>query len=331
MRVFLIGDYRSGTGPANVTEQYKNHMERVMVQRMRAKPTRVLELLLKIPFCDVILLSGHSKQNTLSITIAHFFHKKAAFLMHGCVEHENAINGVPDPDMNATERRTLAEADAVYAVSEHFARWLKTNYPQYVDKISAVPNGIDLNGKADPDDGILREAHRVLSIGGGMPRKQIRYIAEAVMLLRQDPAFADTELVVIGDTGLDSDAINAFPCVKNLGLVPFARSMELLKSTALFVQNSCFETFGLAPVEALQMGTSLLLSKEVGALELFSGLQDGDLIENTRDPDEIAGKIRKLLESGNHDRLLSGIDAESVSWDQRCKLMTQKLQELING
>ncbi|MBP5384474.1 MAG: PHP domain-containing protein, partial [Lachnospiraceae bacterium] len=45
--------------------------------------------------------------------------------------------------------------------------------PQYADKISAVPNGIDLSPAETPVSGSERAMHRVISIGGGMPRKQI--------------------------------------------------------------------------------------------------------------------------------------------------------------
>ncbi len=328
MKIFLIGDYYSGTGPANVTQQYKNHIENILYQRMRKKAPRLLEMAVKILLCDVVLLSGHSKQNLYAVKMAKICHKKTAFLMHGCVEHENAINGVDDRDMTDTERRTMEGADAIYAVSEHFAFWLKEHYPQYADKISAVPNGIDLSPAETPVSGSERAMHRVISIGGGMPRKQIFYIAQAVMLLRQKSGFEDTELIVIGAEGLDTGKVNAYPCVKNLGLVPFERSMELLGSASLFVQNSCFETFGLAPLEALKMGDSLLLSKEVGALELFSDLREDDLIRNTRDPEEIAYKMKSLLEAGNHDRLLASIDTESVSWKKRSKLLVRKLGEL---
>ena len=148
------------------------------------------------------------------------------------------------------------------------------------------------------------------------------------MLLREDPAYADAQLTVIGDRGADSEAIDAYPCVRNLGLVSHERTLELLEETALFVQNSCFETFGLAPLEALSCGASLLLSKEIGALEVFDALRDEDLIENTDDAKEIAQKMKNLLETGNHDRLLSSIDTESVSWDRRCSLLMEKLQEL---
>ena len=161
-----------------------------------------------------------------------------------------------------------------------------------------------------------------------MPRKGIRHIAKAVMLLREDPAYADACLIVIGAGGADSDEIDSYPCVKDLGLVSHERSMELLGETALYVQNSCFETFGLSPLEALSCGASLLLSKEVGALEVFTRVEEGDLIEDTQDVAEIAGKIRTLLQQGNYDRLLSSIDTESVSWDKRCSLLTEKLQAL---
>ena len=247
--------------------------------------------------------------------------------MHGCVEHENAINRVPDEKMTREERETLKEADAIYAVSSRFATWLWERYPAYKGKISAVPNGIDLAEHAKEG---VRNAHGILSIGGGMPRKGIKTIAEAVMILRKDPAYADSVLTVIGAKGADSDAIDAYPCVRDLGLVSHERTLELLTETALFVQNSCFETFGLAPLEALSCGTSLLLSKEIGALEVFGETRDLDLIENVADPSEIAEKIKILLGQGNHDRLLSSIDTESVSWDKRCSLLMEKLQTLAN-
>lgn len=327
IKIFLIGDYRSGTGPANVTLEYKNRIPGVLLQRMRSKALRVPELIVKILRSDVILLSGHSRQNVLSLKIARRFHKRSAFLMHGCVEHENAINGVPDASMNETERKTMEGADAIYAVSAHFADWLKTNYPEHAGKISAVPNGMDLTAQSLPQTA-EKIKHRLISVGGGMPRKQIRYIAEAVMRLRQESAYADTELIVIGAKGLDTEAVNAFPCVRDLGIVSREKTMELLGSSELFIQNSCFETFGLAPLEALKAGTSLLLSTEIGATELIPGLQDGDLIRDTHDPEEIAGKIKALLENGNHDRLLSSIDTEYVSWNRRCDLLIRKLQEL---
>ena len=55
--------------------------------------------------------------------------KPCAYIMHGCVEHENAINLEPDETMSRIERQTLEMADIILAVSERFCLWLKEHYP----------------------------------------------------------------------------------------------------------------------------------------------------------------------------------------------------------
>ena len=97
----------------------------------------------------------------------------------------------------------------------------------------------------------------------------------------------------------------------------------------MFVQNSSFETFGLAPVEALACGCPILCSKEVGALELIDNMQSEDIIENYEDPDEIAGKIRYNLEHPNAGRLVAGLKQESHSWKERSRVLVSKLSELV--
>lgn len=327
MKIFLIGDYYSGTGPANVTLRYKDLIPGVIIQKTRNKAVRAFELLIKIMGCDVILMSGYSKQNVLSLKLARLFHKKSAYLMHGCVEHENAINGVPDEDMNRTERTVMQKSDAIYAVSSQFAEWLKNNYPEYKDKIYAAQNGLDKPAVSDAK--IARKPFQLITIGGGMPRKMIKYIAEAVMLLREEEEYYDLRLVVVGDKGLDTEAVNSYSCVSNLGLVDYETCMRLLDQSTLFIQNSCFETFGLAPVEALAHGDSVLMSKYIGALELFSHVEETDVISDYTDVNEIAGKIRQLLVCGNNERLMSSLDLESYSWEERARQLVRMLENLV--
>ena len=93
MRIFVIGDFRTGTGPANVTKEYLLRLPKNTGYLIgRGKLVRAIEIILKMPFYDVVLFSGHSKQNLLGLKWARRLKKKSAFLMHGCVEHENAIN-----------------------------------------------------------------------------------------------------------------------------------------------------------------------------------------------------------------------------------------------
>ncbi|MCR5356962.1 MAG: glycosyltransferase family 4 protein [Lachnospiraceae bacterium] len=328
MRVFVVGDYRTGTGPANVTKEYLLRFPRDTRRLIfSSKLLRAFEIIFKVPVSSVLLISGYSKQNLLALKWARVWHRPCAYLMHGCVEHENAINECPDETMSGVERKTMELSTAIFAVSRHFAAWLKLNYPEYSDKISPMINGVDtgrIYEAQDHDDGV-RDQHMIFTVGGGMPRKKIKHICEAVKVLN-DKAGSDVyRLVVIGDTGKDDDEINSYPFVENLGLVDSAEAGRLYDEAGLFIQNSCFETFGLAPMEALVHGCSILVSKEVGALELFEGLEDADIIRNWYDKAEIAFKAEKLLNKGNAKRLIMSFDKESSSWEARTMQLWENL------
>lgn len=325
MTLFVVGDYYSGTGPANVTLELINALpDDTLYQKYKNKLMRLAELYMKIPRADFVVMSGHSKQNLHAIRIADSKGIPTVYIMHGCVEHENAINGVTDESMNEVERATMEGADYILAVSEQFEAFLKEKYPEHADKISHLTNGIGtemfknvgrLTKSGDVPDGSEEMPYRLISVGGGMPRKRIVKICEALQLLINRGI--SLILIVAGDEGKDSDAINAYPFVKNIGLVDGERMRKNMQLSQLFIQNSCFETFGLAPLEALTCGCDVLMSKNVGAISVFKEgtIEPADIIENCEDPEEIAAKIECALLSSNHDRLLSGIDLEYNSWD----------------
>ena len=132
---------------------------------------------------------------------------------------------------------------------------------------------------------------------------------------------------MLGGEGLDTKAIRSYPFVQYLGVVNEKRVEEELGNTNLFIQDSCFETFGLAPIEALLRGCDLLLSRQVGALCILGQTRPEDVIEDDKNEKEIAEKIKIQMEGGNHYRLLSNIDKESTSWKARAK----ELQDFLTG
>ena len=334
MKVFVVGDYRTGTGPANVTKEYllrfpKNTRRLIF----SSKILRAAEIIFKMPGSDIVLVSGYSKQNLLAITWAKKLGKPGVYLMHGCVEHENAINECVDEQMSRVERRTMELSTEILAVSSRFAGWLKTYYPEFSHKTDTAVNGVDTRLLQDTCHSVgtdHRDPHMILTIGGGMPRKKIKHICEAVALLNRSEA-GKYRLVVIGDTGKDDDVINSYPFVDNRGLVDSALTQKLYKEASLFVQNSCFETFGLAPMEALMNGCSVLMSKEIGALELFKRVEDGDIIRNWYDEREIAAKIDRLMKKGNAKRLAEAFDRESASWETRTAELWHRLEQLTEN
>lgn len=330
LRLFLVGDYKTGTGPANVNQYYLRYLPAdTLRQRCWNKLLRVMEIAYKTMRAHVVLCSGYSGQNIICMKWARLTGRPAVYLMHGCVEHENAINGVPDAHMNEVERKTMALADEIWAVSEPFACWLREHYPEHKEKISAMENGVDWQELEQGNAAAagLRDRQRVISIGGGMPRKKIASICEGISYIH-DTTGVSLRLTVIGAQGKDTERINSYPFVDNPGLVSFDRTKALLGSAGLFIQNSCFETFGLAPLEALACGCDILLSRAVGLIPLFHTIRQEDIIEDWQDGEEIGKKILHVLEHGNHDRLMEGIDKESVAWETRTRQLLERLHRI---
>ncbi len=328
MKLFIVGDYYSNTGPANVTlryiEEYRKQGKpfRHLVSKNRV--SRALELPVKLIGSDAVVFSGYSRQNIYGMRLSHLLKKPCLYLMHGCVEYEDKINRVPDERMCRGERKMLSLADRIVAVSAEFEQWLKEHYPEYREKITHVTNGVDWD-KLEPSlRGEARRPHGVISVGGGMPRKRILNLCRALEELRKEEKYRDITLTVVGDSGADSVAINAYPFVKNLGIISHEELIREYWVHKLFIQNSVFESFGLAPLEALLCNCDVLISSVCGALSVFGAVEEGDLIRDPENTEELTEKIRALLEEENHTRLLVEIDRNATSWSARLR----ELEEL---
>ncbi len=327
-KLFIAGDDFSGTGPAIVTGALiKNAPSNTLSLKHKGKAGRALEIPGKIARCDAVLFSGFSKQNIYGMDLARLFGKKTAYLMHGCVEYENEMNRVPDKKMASLERKMLKKTDLILAVSRQFEEWLKENYPEYKDKISHLTNGIDWELMTESYGDEKRDTYGLITVGGGMPRKAIVNICKAVERLKTE-GYDKLTLTVVGDKGADTDEIMSYPFVKNEGLVSHERLMRLYQKSRLFIQNSRFETFGLAPLEALLTQTDILVSKKCGALSVIKKYEERDIINDTEDIDEIAQKIRWLLSGENHVRLICELDKESTSWKSRVKELMKIMKAL---
>ncbi|WP_231286967.1 glycosyltransferase [Aerococcus sp. Group 1] len=79
------------------------------------------------------------------------------------------------------------------------------------------------------------------------------------------------------------------------------------------MQNSYFETFGLAVLEALFNGNNLLISKNVGARDVLENLQNSDVINDNQNIEEITEKIKNILVNSNNRRLYNGLNQEKIS------------------
>ena len=327
-RLFIIGDQFSGTGPAIATEKLISSLPKgTLYLKSHSKALRAAEIALKLCFADAAIFSGHSRQNILGMKLAAALKKPSIYIMHGAVAYENKINRVPNKAMAADEIQMMRLADRILAVSPYFCDWLKVHYSRFASKTSYLMNGIDwdLSNVTAAPAPVSERPNVIVSIGGGMPRKNIVKLCEAIEKLRQEDDTKDLKLVVAGAQGADSRRIHSYSFVEDRGILSHEDTLALLRQGRIFVQNSVFETFGLAPAEALLSGADLLLSSHCGISAVIKGLEPNDLINDPNDSDEIALKLRLLLKSGNNSRLLKSIDRGETSW----KTCAWKLMRIV--
>lgn len=318
MKIFLAGDFYSGTGPANVTQNLiRTFPDQVTYQHYKSKLLRIPEIIIKTLTCHAVVYSGYSLQNILGIYVAKIFHKPSFYIHHGSIWYENQLNKVENAFMAAQERKILEHADYILAVSNPFKDWMKKQYPEFNDKIYALTNGIDWDTLEKHSASHRQKNNWILSVGGGTPCKNILSVCHAINLIYTEYPSCDIQLVVLGSPGYDSAQINQFPFVKNMGVLEYKKTLNLMRQSKLFIQNSRFETFGLASIEALISGCSLLLSKNVGALSIIEQAQSCDIIEDTDNIVELKNKIIYSLNHSNQERLLSSIDRKKTSCEAR--------------
>ena len=99
MRILLVGEYRYNMGPANVNKKIIEHMTgdfsyiKFQWPKGLDKILNVLELLVKMCFSQVIIVSVTSRIGHIAGRLCHLLHKDLIFIMHGCAEYEYKING----------------------------------------------------------------------------------------------------------------------------------------------------------------------------------------------------------------------------------------------
>ena len=78
--------------------------------------------------------------------------------------------------------------------------------------------------------------------------------------------------------------------------------LEMMNKADIYIQNSFFETFGLAVIEAIVQGCDLLISRGVGAISVFEEFPEQFTIQDVNSIGEIAEKIRAIIIHPNCER-----------------------------
>ncbi len=201
-----------------------------------------------------------------------------------------------NPMISEIERRGIAGADRVIAVSRFTKSKIVNSYDIEKEKIDVVYNGID---KSEFEKN-LEAANPfgkkiVLFLGRLTLHKGADYfLRSAKKVLEKDK---DVIFIVSGGGDMERKIIE-MACDLGIGdkvlFTGFLRDQQLrriYKMANLYVMPSVSEPFGITPLEALASGTPVLISRQSGVSEVLNHCLKVDFW----DVDEMANKILAVL------------------------------------
>jgi len=298
------------------------------------KISRVFEMLFKILLSDYVCFCSPSKLNIIGIKIAKLFKKKTFYIMHGYLTYENEINNLEYDKkriktVNDFEKYIFRNVNKVYCVSQKFMEYMKEVESEFKDKFDYNYNGLNLNEIEEMTEKyeIINKKKQIISIGGGMRRKNNLIVCKAIEKLNQEKGM-DLTFVVIGLPYTDKEEICNHKFVTYYDKLPHEEVLKLMGESYLYIQNSSFETFGLAVIEALFSNCNLLISDRVGSIGVLKSIEERDLIFNTEDIEEISEKIENIFREGNAEKLQQGIDKQEIDSNNTAKLLISKILKI---
>lgn len=330
----MIGDFSGATGPSNANLNLKKGLRdenNILYSEKKNKVTRLIEILVKTLISDAIIICGFSKSNILILKVAKLLRKKAYYLMHGYSTYEATINKVnistkEIKKINKFERKIFKSVQKVYCVSELFMEFMISKEPDFEKKFRFNNNGIDTQGILNKVNSFnSTKKLQIVSIGGGMPQKNNLEVCKAIDLINKETEL-NLKYVVIGSDNRKKNDIIEYNFVTYIDKLPHDEILKLLSESILYIQNSDFETFGLSVIEALLCGCDLLISKNIGVVNLLKNYDEKDLILDPKNISEISLKIQKKLSKQNHNKLSMRLDLTEVDNKTNSRALIDKIQ-----
>ena len=170
--------------------------------------------------------------------------------------------------------------------------------------------------------GISQEETLILFVSMNFPVKGLDYILRGLDSLKNRNSAASFRLLVVGhgdENGYRrlSSELGIADSVVFAGAVERKELAEFYPAGDFYAMLSRFDTFGLVVLEAMAAGLPVLISSRVGAKDLVMEGQNGFVIEDPANSDDVADKIETLLFDELRKKMGAAArkTAEENSWD----------------
>lgn len=317
--ILFVGNLFNNNGPSNVNrELYKELSKEVLFLESKSKKNRFIEFLKKFKNSEVINISGISSFNVLVLLMGRLFLKKTTYLMHGALEYEKKYKDIKERDL-FYEKIILKNVNKVICVSKRFKEELinNQNYNSYESKFITINNGSNLKKETN----YPKQRNLVLVVGGGRPEKQILNVCKALNNM-------GLKLIVVGADGRDSEEIKKYDFVEYKGKLEKNELNKIMEKSYLYIQNSIYEPFGLAPLEALSKGCNLVISEKIGMIDSFDEFPKSAIVSTENNIEELKIKVKQILKEPNGSDIKKKFNVQENSWKRISKQYLKLWKEL---
>lgn len=250
--------------------------------------------------------------------------------------YDQAGGGYGDPDIRAIEMAAFEQADSIVAISNYTRNVLVHKYNVAPHKVVVVHNGVNLC-PIQPLTPVLAEykaqGKKIVFYNGRITiQKGVDYFVRAAR--RVVDLHPNVIFVISGWGDMEHEIMRLVGALGLSDHVIFAGALwdeerdRMYQSADLLVMPSVSEPFGLVPLEAIQHGTPVLVSKQSGVSEVLAHALKVDFW----DVDEMANKIIAALEYPvMHAQLVreSQLELTRITWRHAAEKVIALYHKLI--
>lgn len=232
------------------------------------------------------------------------------------------------------ERYGMQEADIIIAVSDYIKNRLVSQYGIPEHKIRVLHNAATpMNNSIGAGPLKIKSTDKIVLFAGRVTlQKGPDYFVQAARLvLDKDP---NVKFVMAGtgdmlhrmielsaDLGMSDKFI--FP-----GFYSRHDAEQLFAMADCFVMPSVSEPFGIVPLEAMQKGTPVIVSRQSGVAEVLRNALKVDFWDTTDTANKILA-VLKYRELSDHLTEHGTIEVQSMTWDRYAQRLEEVYGELL--
>ena len=241
-------------------------------------------------------------------------------------------------------RQAVKSADVIITPSTHTKIDLIEFFPDSREKLIVIPYGIREIFKPNNSENewkLFREKYQIpktdylLSIRSAEPRKNLFQTIKVFSQLIQDPLFKNLSLILYGGIGPYKDSITEtkeWELVRAQTIstphIPNEQLPLLYSNAKAFLFLSCYEGFGIPPLEAMACGTPVIAGNNSSLPEVIANA--GALVD-VDDTEEILRALKSILINPVYAKKLSRagiLRAAQFSWS-KCASQTLEIYKDI--